>query len=48
MTMHTESSRSNSGNRRESEFADPYYPAMPSATVVEIGRRIAGALDRYK
>jgi len=44
--MHTEPEHDDT--RIESETPEPYYPVMPSPTLLERGRRLIGSLNRHK
>ena len=37
---------SNGGDRTVDDFPEHYLPAMPAGTLVELARRVVGALDR--
>ena len=46
--MHTEPPLSTVRDRSENESPEIYYPALPSSSVTEFGRRLIGALNRYE
>lgn len=44
--MHIEYSAENDSNQTAYDFPDHYLPAMPSDTLVDLGRRVFGGRNR--